>query len=66
MCEFCLNTARCTINDVSGPDLEALRQTLDDADTQRFLPELCREFPTEDSFQLLACPPFFAQANNHL
>lgn len=65
MCEFCLNTARCTINDVSGPDLKALRQTLGDADTQRFLPELCREFPTEDSLQLLVYPSLLVQVNHH-
>ena len=65
MCEFCLNTARCTINDVSGPDLKALRQTLDDADTQRFLPELCSEFPTADSLHLLVYPMLLAQVNAH-
>lgn len=65
MCEFCLYTTRCTINDVSGLDLKALRQTLDDADTQRFLPELCSEFSTADSLHLLVYPMLLAQVNAH-
>lgn len=65
MCEFCLSTTRCTISDVSGPDLEALWQTLDDADTQRFLPKLCQEFPTEDSLHLLVFPILLSQINKN-
>lgn len=65
MCEFRLYTTRCTINDVSGLDLKALRQTLDDADTQRFLPELCHVFPTDDSLWLLVAPSLLARVNHH-
>ena len=46
-----INTHRCTLSAVIQSDIHILRQILDDPETQRFLPELCEEFPTIDSLQ---------------
>ena len=46
-----LHTSRCTLTAVTHDDIPALREILDDVDTQRFLPELCREFQTAESLQ---------------
>jgi RimJ/RimL family protein N-acetyltransferase len=44
-----LHTARCILTAVTQVDIPMLREILDDADTQRFLPELCEEFRTAES-----------------
>ena len=44
-----LHTTRCVLSAVTSADIPVLRQILDDADTQRFLPELCEVFQTEES-----------------
>lgn len=46
-----LNTARCVLSAVTPADIPILRQILDDADTRRFLPELCEVFQTEESLK---------------
>ena len=46
-----LHTARCTLSAMTQEDIPVLRQILDAADTQSFLPELCQEFPTAESLQ---------------
>jgi len=46
-----LHTDRCTLSGVSQSDIPVLRQILDDSETQRFLPELCKEFRTTESLQ---------------
>lgn len=46
-----LYTAHCVLTSVTLKDLPKLRQVLDDADTQRFLPELCDLYKTEESLQ---------------
>jgi len=48
-----LHTARCILSAVTSADIPVLRQILDDADTQRFLPELCDAFQTEESLKQL-------------
>lgn len=48
-----LHTDRCTLSAVIQSDIPVLRQILDDSETQRFLPELCEEFPTIESLQKL-------------
>ena len=44
-------TARCILTAVTQVDIPMLREILDDADTKRFLPELCEEFQTKESLQ---------------
>lgn len=46
-----LHTNRCTLSVVTQSDIPVLRQILDDAETQRFLPEFCEEFQTLESLQ---------------
>ena len=46
-----LHTNRCTLSAITQSDIPVLRQILDDAETQRFLPELCEEFQTLESLQ---------------
>jgi len=46
-----LHTDRCTLSAITQSDIPVLRQILDDAETQRFLPELCDEFQTAESLQ---------------
>lgn len=46
-----LHTDRCTLSAITQSDIPVLRQILDDAETQRFLPELCKEFQTAESLQ---------------
>lgn len=46
-----LYTDRCTLSAVTQSDIPVLRQILDDTETQRFLPELCDEFQTEESLK---------------
>lgn len=46
-----LHTDRCTLSTVTQSDIPVLRQILDDSETQRFLPELCKEFRTTESLQ---------------
>ncbi|MBE6253939.1 MAG: GNAT family N-acetyltransferase [Prevotella sp.] len=43
-----LHTDRCTLSAVTKNDVSVLRQILNDAETQRFLPELCEEFHTSE------------------
>ena len=44
-----LHTTRCVLSAVTPTVIPVLRQILDDADTRRFLPELCEVFQTEES-----------------
>ena len=46
-----LHTDRCCLSAVTHKDIPILRQIMDDSKTQRFLPELCEVFKTEDSLQ---------------
>ena len=46
-----LRTDRCILSAVTYKEIPVLRQILDDAETQRFLPELCEVFQTEESLQ---------------
>ena len=46
-----LHTERCTLSEITQCDIPVLRQILDDAETKRFLPELCEEFSTTESLQ---------------
>lgn len=46
-----LHTDGCTLSTITQSDIHILRQILDDSETQRFLPELCEEFPTIESLQ---------------
>lgn len=46
-----LHTDRCTLSAVTQSDIPVLRQILDDTETQRFLPELYKEFQTGESLQ---------------
>lgn len=46
-----LHTDRCTLSAITQSDISVLCQILDDAETQRFLPELCDEFQTEESLR---------------
>lgn len=46
-----LHTDRCTLSAVTQNDIHVLWQILYDVETQRFLPELCKEFTTVESIQ---------------
>lgn len=46
-----LHTDRCTLSAITQSDIPVLRGILDDSETQRFLPELCEEFQTEESLR---------------
>ena len=46
-----LHTGRCSLSAITRSDIPVLRQILDDPETQRFLPELCKEFQTAESLQ---------------
>ena len=49
-----LYTERCTLNEILREDLPTLREIFVDADTKRFLPELCETIKTDtDILQLL-------------
>ena len=49
-----LRTDRCILSAITYEDIPMLRQILDDAETQRFLPELCEVFQTkEDLIQFI-------------
>lgn len=44
-----LYTDSCILSAVTTEDIPIMGQILDDSETQRFLPELCQEFPTYES-----------------
>lgn len=48
-----LHTDGCSLSTITQSDIHILRQILDDTETQRFLPELCEEFPNIESLQKL-------------
>ena len=59
-----LYTARCVLSTVTSADILVLCQILDDADTRRFLPELCEVFQTEGSLkQFIASFDKYLQQN---
>lgn len=50
-----LYTDRCMLSEVIQKDIPVLRQIMDDAETKKFLPELCQEFQTQESlYQFIA------------
>ena len=46
-----LQSEHCTLNEIEGNDISALRTIFSDADTQRYLPDLCDIAQTDDGIQ---------------